>query len=216
MTINEVYQNYQIIPILQLHQLRVASVGLKISQYFNQIDDQIITTSCLLHDMGNILKIDFDSPLSVQTLTENERNEYRKIKLKTQEKYGDDEHLATLKILKEIGVKPEVYQLIEAMCFTQIINTDFLSSPLEHQICEYADMRVDPFSIVSLTARLEDLEQRYQQRHPTAQNKQNRLKFAQLMKSVEKQIFAQIELKPSMITESNLNDTIEHLKKFEI
>ena len=216
MNIIDLYQHFQIIPILQLHQLRVASVGQTISQKFANLDSQVITTACLLHDLGNILKIDFDSALSIKTLTETERSEYKKLKLEFQRQYGHDEHQATLQMIKEIGVNSQVFQLIEAMCFTQIIQTDFLSSPLEQQICEYADMRVDPFGIVSLDDRLDDLEQRYQHRHPTAQDQQNRLKFARLMKEVEKQIFAQIMITPAQITTTKLNGTIEHLKKFEI
>lgn len=215
MTIIDIYHKYQIIPILQLHQLRVAAVGKTIASQFDQVDSHIITQVCLLHDMGNILKIDFDSMFSQKTLDENQRKQGKLIKTTFEKKYGENEHDATLAIIKEIGIEPQVSQIVEAMCFTKIESDDFLRAPLEHQICEYADMRVDPYGVVSLEQRLADLENRYKDRYSTLEHQQNRQKFAQLMRQVEANILNQINLSAQMLNNERLNDTIESLKLFE-
>lgn len=216
MNILQVYRKYQIIPILQAHQLRVASIGFKLADYYPNINKNDVVTSCLLHDMGNILKIDFDSPLSQQTLTEKQRIEGQLIKNSFQAKYGDDEHEATLAIIKELPVSQKVQDIVQAICFTKIVSDDFLKFPVEHLICEYSDMRVDPYGITTLEQRLKDLEVRYKKRFPNPEHRENRKKFAQVMQKVEEKLFEQIDLDPEMLTNQTLNDTIEHLKTFKI
>lgn len=216
MNILKIYQKYQIIPILANHQLRVAGVGSQLADYFPDLNKKDIITCCLLHDMGNILKINFDAPLSQETLTLAERSSGKKIKNEFQKKYGPDEHVATLKIVKELEVNRSVQDIIEAICFTKITDDQFLEHPLEHLICEYADMRVDPYGITTLDKRLEDLEKRYKGRFPTKKHQENRKKFARVMREVEKKIFADIDFEPEMITNQSLNDTIENLKSFNI
>lgn len=216
MTISQIYQQYQILDILSLHQLRVASVGKMICDYYPDVNQANIIVACLLHDMGNILKINFDSPLSKKTLTAQERLAGKKNKDLFQQKYGDNEKSATLKIIEELSVSQQIKDIVAGMCFTSIVNDDFLKAPIEQQICEYADMRVDPYGIVELSDRLDDIEKRYKDRYPSKQHQQNRVNFAQVMKKVETQLFNHIPIEPSDINNQALNDTIKNLKQFKI
>jgi 5'-deoxynucleotidase YfbR-like HD superfamily hydrolase len=46
---------------LQLHQLRVAAVGQIICESIPDFDEtEEVVTTCLLHDMGNIIKFDLN------------------------------------------------------------------------------------------------------------------------------------------------------------
>jgi len=61
-TITEIYEHYNIPPWLQEHMLRVSAVS---SIICDQLGDKVrkheVVSACLLHDMGNIIKFDFDS-----------------------------------------------------------------------------------------------------------------------------------------------------------
>ena len=59
MTILEIYEKYKIMPQLQEHQLRVASVAKTICDHLLvPVHTDHVVSVCLLHDMGNILKFD--------------------------------------------------------------------------------------------------------------------------------------------------------------
>ena len=59
-TIQQIYSDYKIMPNLQLHQLRVASVAKIIAENFKEkLDKESIVIACLFHDMGNIIKFNF-------------------------------------------------------------------------------------------------------------------------------------------------------------
>ena len=52
MKIQDIYEQYNIMPSLQLHMLRVTSVGKIISESFqDEVNANVILTACLLHDM---------------------------------------------------------------------------------------------------------------------------------------------------------------------
>src|SRR5438045_2401455 len=108
MNISEIYKKYKITPLLQQHQLRAASVGAYIADHWNikqQIDKDGIIQTLLLHDMGNIIKFDFDD----SELNPSDEKEYWKaVQKEFVEKYGHDEHIATNMIAKEIGVTAKV------------------------------------------------------------------------------------------------------------
>ena len=58
-TVQQIYNEYRLMPTLQLHQLRVAGVAKIIADSFNgEIDKESIVLACLFHDMGNIIKFD--------------------------------------------------------------------------------------------------------------------------------------------------------------
>lgn len=89
-------------PALMMHQVRVAGVAAYISDHIQgvSIDHDDIVTACLLHDMGNILKFDlhrFPAFLEPKGFVywQQVQDDYRRM-------YGNDEHEATVKIVKEV------------------------------------------------------------------------------------------------------------------
>ena len=62
MNIFNIYAKYKIPPQLQTHQLRVAAVAKTICEHLwpKLSDMRTIISTCLVHDMGNIIKFDLD------------------------------------------------------------------------------------------------------------------------------------------------------------
>ena len=111
MKIKQIYLNYRIPPNLQDHMLRAASVGAYISDHWKNkadLDKNSMIQALLLHDMGNIIKFDFRFSY---LLGKEEANTgyWKKIQQEFIKKYGDDEHVATVEIAKEIGLRDRAF-----------------------------------------------------------------------------------------------------------
>jgi hypothetical protein len=223
MQISAIYHHYQIMPNLQLHQLRVAGVAQQICEFYchsHQLtpeDEQGIVSASLLHDMGNIIKFDlahfpqFSNPEGLQF--------WQKVQNQYFAKYGRDEHAAAVQIVRELNVSPRIIDLVDVVGFAQIKKV-VENGDLAAKICEYADDRVSPFGVVSLDERLQDLEKRYGQKYPSPAEKQKRQCFARLAHQLETQIFACSSIAsaivPTDITNAIINTRLENLQKFEI
>lgn len=161
-TPREVYAAYTIMPSLRVHQLRVAAVGKMICDNFkNPVNTHDVILACLFHDMGNILKFELST---FPEFTEPEGVEYwESVKLGYREKYGTNQHLATEKIAREIGLSESAIACMKAVDFTKLDGT-LESGTTEMLICEYADMRVAPHGIVPMEQRLREGRERYRTR----------------------------------------------------
>src|SRR6185436_12957768 len=114
--INELYDEYKIMPNLREHMFRVAAVASLICDNFEgEINKKDIVSACLLHDMGNIVKFKLDLH---PHLNEPKGMEYwQQVQEEFRNKYSNDDHLANCLIAKEIGVNKRVVELIESISF---------------------------------------------------------------------------------------------------
>jgi len=228
MNILEIYKKYQIMPQLQEHQLAVAAVAEMICENFKPsprtplpegegkpyLDHDIIVAACLLHDMGNIVKFNFDQTKEYKLAPQEVgRLDYWKVvKEKFMAKYGTDSHNVTIKIIKEIGVSARVFELIDCVGFDQGAD-NAATDDFGKKICAYSDMRVMPAGACSLEERMADLRVRYKN-HPEGAH--NRDVFEAALRQIERQIFENCDIKPEDITEKAIADRKEWLKGFEI
>jgi len=214
MKITEIYKKYKIPPNLELHQLRVAAVAKIICDNFEKkLDKNSIITACLLHDMGNILKFNFDI-FDDDFYAPKGRNYWKRVQQEFRKKYGDDEYGAAEEILSELGIKESICKLNAHIQFSQA-GTLIESSNFGKKIRFYSDCRVSPFSVVSLEERMEEGSKRY----ALQKGKYNEDEFnllANHAKTLENQIFKRSKIKPSDITDENVNPLVEELKDFEI
>lgn len=202
----DIYEQYKIMPNLQLHQLRVAAVAKQICESFNiEINHVEVITSCLLHDMGNIIKAKLDNDLF--PMTEAEKEYWIEEKTIFMEKYGNDESSATAKVVKEIGVSEAIQHLIEHNDFKYICDISE-SDSLQKKVIKYSDLRVGPHGIVSLDGRFEDIIKRYSK----LLNGDRR----DCAEDLEKQIFSHSSIKPEDINDESVKNIIEDLKNFEV
>ena len=214
MTIQKIYEHYKIPPNLQLHQLRVAQVAKLICDNFEeQVDTQSIVAACLLHDMGNILKFNFDV---FPEFTQPEGKDYwETVKQEFKEKYGNDEHHATLEIAKDLHIEDHILELIDAIGFPNA-DKNVAQDNFGKKICGYSDMRVAPKGINSLLDRLSDARKRYVDIPNAKWTIESFLYHQNHWQEIEKQIFAKCRITPSYISEETVNPQIKDLKNFEI
>jgi hypothetical protein len=200
--ITEIYDTYRIFSGLREHQVRVAAVASTIvNAAYEPLPKEAIIAACLLHDMGNIIK----APLgSLPELLEPEGISYwQTVKEDFVKTYGLDEHIATVRIAREIGVSNEVIHLIESFGFGKsFLRRDSMTLP--EKICGYADMRVGPFGIISLEERLRDLSVRYAQRRSLLGQESDFESLCEAQREVEKQIFGCVDVRPEDITDDIL------------
>ena len=97
MNILEIYNKYHLPENLQMHMLRVAACSNLIIDNWNgpDIDKQAIIRVCLLHDMGNMVKIPEDF---------SKDEEFIKIRKEYFDKYGTNDHEINLEIGKQEGL----------------------------------------------------------------------------------------------------------------
>ena len=214
-TPREIYEAYKIMPDLQLHQLRVASVGKLISDNFKEpVNKNDVIRACLFHDMGNILK--FDLTYYPESIEPKGLAYWEGVKEKYKEKYGTDQHEASLMIAREIGLSEQVVHLISLVSFSGLQQT-LAQISYEPKIVEYADCRVAPYGIVSIRERFIDGRKRYLNRFHKKED--NDVHFEALTEAgyeVERQIFTKCTITPEDITDETAAPLIKELWEYPI
>lgn len=209
-TVQQIYSEYKIMPNLQLHQLRVAAVAKDLSENFNgELDKESITTACLFHDMGNIIKSDLSY---FPEFVEPEGLGYwQKIKKEFIEKYGTEENIATGLIAKEIKLSSQAMTCLKYIGFSHSEKNEAAGS-FESKICSYADMRVGPYGVISLDERFFEGRKRYAGKKMSLTSDYFEM-LAQSMRNIEKQIFEKIPvIRPSDITDEKVKDIVKELR----
>ena len=198
---------------LQLHQLRVAAVARQICDTLTvKVDTEYVVKACLLHDMGNIIKFnleyfpDFNKPEGIDY--------WKQVQREYIEKYGSDEHHATIEIVKELGYSDSITVLINAIDHDYIAkHKDNMS--IEEKLGVYADNRVTPHGIVSLRERSEEARVRYKD-HPNRIVEEDNFIFIKNLEEFEKEIFSHSSIKPIDVNDKSAEKHIEELRNFEI
>ncbi len=160
MNVQMAYEKYTIPPNLQKHMLRVAALSQIIIEHWKgpSIDDKSILFTCLFHDMANIIKFDFSKP-SLFKEEEGKTEYWKKVQLYFVQKYGPNIHKATQIITKELGLAPQVVDLIKKLEWENILHV-IEGQDFESAITIYCDMRIGPHGILPLQDRLDNLKTR--------------------------------------------------------
>ncbi len=200
-------------PTLQLHQLRVAGVAkVIVNQFKDPIDKDSVLLACLFHDMGNIIKSDLS--IFPEFLQPEGLEYWQGVKNEFLEKYGPDEHAATITIAKEAGLPVAALHCIERIGFSHATEND-QDNVMEYKVCNYVDMRVGPYGVLSMNDRIIEGQKRYAgKKHSIAGAKFDSL--VQSLENIEKVIFGKTDLKPEDVNNEKVNNLIEELRKTEI
>jgi len=214
-SIKQIYDEYDISPALQTHMYRVAAVGSIICRNFQEtMETAEIISACLLHDMGNIIKFNFDV---LPELVEPQGKDYwLGIQKNFKDRYGEDEHEATYAIAKEIGVTDRVCDIVRSIGFRKACER-YKNDDLAEKICTYADERTGPFGVLSLKGRIREGHKRFlaSGRKPTGDERTFQT-LVSCLEGIEKQIFSHLAIKPADINDGSVNLEIENLKEFGI
>ena len=214
--ISEIYNNYRVPLDLQSHMLRASAIAIVLCENWKgpPINQSDITTTMLIHDIGNIAKMDFNSG-QFPPSSEREINTWRNIKRKFINKYGADDHIATFNIATELGLNPRILWLVTNKIF---IHNEMIakSDDYELKICAYADQRTGPSGIVSLNNRFDELKSRYGSK---ANASINHPRIRYLIKSafiIEKQLLEFVSIEELEIANQKISHIMDDLRKYEI
>ena len=212
-TVSAIYEEYRIMPGLQMHQLRVAAVGKLICDSLNaSVDTEAVVQACLFHDMGNIIKSDL--VLFPELLGDKGVEFWQAMKDEFIRKFGPNEHDAALVIAEKVGLPDVVASLISGVGFSNLEEIRDRGS-IEMKIVEYADLRVAPLGILPMHGRIEEAGKRYIGRHPDMPTDTSRLDALNAAADeVERQIFARCSLHPEDITDERAAPVVEELRKY--
>ena len=161
---DRIYDEYEIPENLRQHIRWVARVGRRVAECLRgkgrDADPDFVERLCMIHDMGNIIKFDLNSKMNRELGLNTDY--WKAVKEKFIRKYGNDEHMATIKIAKELGFDEE------AKALEKLKNIDW-NELLEGndwniKAFVYADLRVAPYGITTMEERLRDFVERYSDR----------------------------------------------------
>lgn len=215
MTIDKIYDKYKIPKILREHMYRVAVVSEIICDSMHGdicINKDLVIKTALLHDMGNIIKIYI---VDSSFIANDEKEELEMDKKEFIEKYGDEEHTATDKILNEIGVSKDIIDLYNNLGSSKIPQT-INSNDWNRKICSYSDFRVAPYGIVSVTERFDEIIKRYKGKSHILSDV---LKTEQKKKEaliLESQMQEKCSMDLSLINDDLIKNKVIELKNYKI
>jgi hypothetical protein len=218
MKISQVYEHYQIPPNLQRHMLQTAALGQIICDHWTgpRLKKKLVITTLLVHDMGNIVKFDFDSPTANQFLTGHKDVDYwRQVQSNFQKKYGVRADQANLAIIDEMGLSPLVKKFMKEHYF-ESLPAILQESDWEHKISFYCDIRFRPSGITSVEDRLEDLRQRYEHRDQTWQDADLFETRLENCSRLEAQLNQQTDLDIQAIDQADINNLVDQLTDYQI
>ena len=209
MNILQIYKKYHLPENLQMHMLRVAACSNLIIDNWTgaEIDNKAIIRVCLLHDMGNIVKIPEDFSKDV---------EFLKIRKKYFDKYGTNDHEINLEIGKQEGLTEKELIILDGKRSRKNEET-LKSNSYERKICAYCDQRVAPDGVESIKERLEDAKVRYKNKPSSVwSNEEKANHLIECSLGIEKQIMKYCKLKPGDINDVSIKEYIENLKAYDI
>jgi hypothetical protein len=196
---------------MQMHMFRAAAAGeMVIDNWFGpKINGNDIIAALLLHDLGNIVKMDVEDENGVSAKLLKEHNDkpmdfWREKKKEMIKKYSENDHDATNKMIEELDVPKEVKFIVTKGIF---LDNDFTlaSDNWELKIKAISDQRIGPWGVLSLKERFEDVKIRYLKRtsgssinHPKAQE------YINCAFKLQEQVFANCKIKPEDINDSTI------------
>ena len=165
--------------------------------------------------MGNIIKFrlnyfpEFLEPEGLE-YWQNAQNEFK-------EKYGENEHQATVKIIKELGLPERIIFIINQIDFSLYCKLCD-SQDMPSKIVVYADSRVDPHGVVSFQERMDEGKNRYKNYKSTfgIVGEKKRQKLISCGELTEKQIFSKCKIKPEDINNETVAPIISELRDFVV
>lgn len=211
MHVIQIYQQYQIPQNLQLHMLRVAAVGKIICDHitFQAIDADLIIKTLLLHDMGNIIKFNFNNTSMFSPEDSAIIDLYKTAQAEFIRKYGTDADKATLQIIEEITSDKRIMELCKNSHGEKAHR--YVNGAFWHEkICYYADMRIGLHGILSVDERFDDLKQRYPHELEELEH------YHQTCKTIEQQIQKMCTLDLAYINDELIEDQLNQLSELDI
>ncbi len=209
MNILEIYKKYHLPKNLQMHMLRVSACSnLIIDNWIGpEIDKKAIIRVCLLHDMGNMVKIPEDF---------SDDKEFIRIRKQYFDIYGTNDHEINLEIGKMEGLSEKEITILDGKRSRKNAET-LASDSYERKICAYCDQRVALDGVIDIKERLEDCKVRYKNKPLSVwSNEEKANALIECALGIEKQVMNYCNIKKEEINDESIKKYIEDLKKYDI
>lgn len=213
----DVYRRYEVPPNLQRHLLRVAAVAELVQGAWRgpALDRERLRRVLLLHDVGNIVKADY---VALPHLLEEEQPRvahWLAVQRGYHARFGRDAGLATRGLAREIGLGDDELSLLDRMDFMR--NEETVAGRDYHvKLAAYADQRVGPFGILSLSERLAEAKARYRADPGAFMASPRAARLIEHAHEIEAQIFECCGLEPHEIDDASAAPVIAALRSFEL
>jgi hypothetical protein len=216
-TAQQIYDEYRIMPSLQLHQLRVAASAKLIADNSSRtVDTKTVILGGLFHDMANIIKSDLKY---FPEFVEPEGFEYwNKVKQEFIKRYGSLPHEANVALAADIGLPKEVTTLIDSISFSKLAEV-LADTSYERKILQYADLRVGPYGILTLAERLSEGKKRYRATRTDRVYYDSDKEFdtlARAAKEVEEQVFSGARIGAENVNDKTVAPLIDELRNYGV
>ena len=206
-SINSIYDKFRIMPNLRLHMLRTAATSELICDNWKgpKINKFDIIAVGLIHDLGNMVKMDLESENGLKLIGEELKNldYWKKVKQEIILKYGTDDHRVTEIMIDELNVSNKVKFLLKEHIFVKnelTLNSD----DWELKICAYADQRIGPFGVLNLKDRFDEVKKRYADRpNQSVHNKKFDI-FVECSFKIEGQVLKNVSLSSDEINDESI------------
>lgn len=207
--IHEIYEKFRTPYNIREHMIQAGSIGALLAESWdgNTLDRDFVIATLLLHDIGNTVRVDFESEFGIRMLgSEAARVDYwRKVKEETIQAYGAKDTEATDNMLIELGVEQRIRDILDKKEKIEH-EPELLRDDWNLIIVTYADGRAGPFGVMSLEERQRELQQRAISRGYTV-NQLDPL-FNWLIQA-EDELFSYTDLQPEDVTNEALLPYIE-------
>lgn len=215
-SINKIYQEFKIPINLQNHMFRAATIAEMVCDNWQgpEICREDIIATNLIHDLGNIVKMDFKTRAGLKLIVKKDLEKikyWQRIQQETIKKYGSIDHVVTEKMAVEIGLNKRQEFLLANKEFRK---NKFIyeSDDFDLKICAYGDQRSGPFGVLTVQQRKNDWQKRYKNREKIKKiTGDSNLLFA-YTKKIEKQIFKHVSIRPEDINDISIERYLQKYK----
>lgn len=216
-TIQFIYNQAKVPPNLQRHMLRAAAAAEIIIDHWNgqTLARETILRVLLLHDIGNIVKCEFDKHPELLEEELGNISYWRKVQEEYICRFGKDDHLASHVLASEFGLTEEELTLLDAKLFKKNDLTSN-SSNYNLKVAAYVDQRIGPFGVLPLLNRLRDAQRRYKETPGSLMNSSKGEFLIDCAVTIEKQVMKFCTLNPEDINDQSIADGVERLRRYEM
>lgn len=216
LSVAELYRRHEVPPNLQRHMLRAAAVAEMILDAWRgpAVDRRRVRRVLLVHDIGNIVKADYDRRPDMLEEEQGRVEHWRAVQARLRERFGADDALATATLARESGLDARELALLARMSFDR--NDAILAGDdFEDKIAAYADQRVAPRGILSVRARLDEARERYRDAPGAFMASARAAHLIECAPRIEAQIFARCDVAPDAIHDRSAAPHVRRLSTSE-
>lgn len=216
-TVPLVYSKYRVPLLTRKHMYRCAALASYICDHWKgdlgKINKNNLIIALLLHDVANIVKIDFKA-----TYDELERNSihyWLSVKDLMEKDYGKDDHEAVALICEEIGISKDIIELIRQKEFRKNRET-YESRNFTRMVAAYCDQRISPNGLMSLEDRLKDARVRREGDKSASVNQEDYEEMKAYILKVEREIQKNVDIDLSEINDTEIEKYIVNMREINL